>query len=221
MRGETAVLFDMDGVIFDSERACLSVWQELGVERDLKGIAQVFIRCVGTNKPRTAEILREAFPDLDFASFDAAVRARFQARYGEGRLPVKPGAEEILRALRGLGVPLALASSTERAVVERELGEAGLLRYFDAPSIPASVQRIVPAYADDARTRLYYEFLEFYHLSRTYAFRFTKPGCYRKLVAALGFEQDQVWTEEQRRRIILPDLPAAKEYIIERISFPA
>ena len=77
-----------------------------------------------------------------------------------------------------------------------------VLRYFDAPFIPASVQRIVPAYADDARTRLYYEFLEFYHLARTYAFRFTKPGCYRKLVAALGFEQDQVWTEEQRRRVL-------------------
>ncbi len=77
-----------------------------------------------------------------------------------------------------------------------------VFRYFDAPTVPASVLRIVPAYSDDPETRLYYEFLEFYHLSRTYAFRFSKPGSYRKLVAALGFEPDEVWTEEQRRKVV-------------------
>ncbi len=77
-----------------------------------------------------------------------------------------------------------------------------VMRYFDAPSIPASVMRIVPAYADDQKTRLYYEFLEFYHLSRTYAFRFTKHGSYKKLVAALGFEPDEVWTDEQQRSVL-------------------
>ena len=144
MRAETAVLFDMDGVIFDSERACLSVWQELALELSLQGIDQVFLRCVGTNKPRTAEILREAYPDLDYASFDAAVRARFQTRWGQGRLPVKPGAEKVLRALRDARVPLALASSTERAVVERELREAGLLQFFDALICGDQVRRSKP-----------------------------------------------------------------------------
>jgi basic membrane lipoprotein Med (substrate-binding protein (PBP1-ABC) superfamily) len=77
-----------------------------------------------------------------------------------------------------------------------------VMRYFDAPAVPASVLRIVPAYSNDPDTRLYYEFLEFYHLSKTYAFRFTKPGRYRKLIAALGFEPDEIWTEEQRRRVL-------------------
>ena len=77
-----------------------------------------------------------------------------------------------------------------------------VLRYFGAPTVPASVLRIVPAYADDPETRLYYAFLEFYHKSRTYAFRFTKPERYRKLIAALGFEPDEIWSEEQRRRVI-------------------
>ena len=144
MRAETAVLFDMDGVIFDSERACLSVWQELAAELGLEGINQVFIRCVGTNKRRTEEIFREAYPELNFKTFDTAVRARFLSRYGEGRLPVKPGAEEILRALHEAQIPLALASSTERAVVERELREAGLLRYFDALTCGDQVRRSKP-----------------------------------------------------------------------------
>ena len=77
-----------------------------------------------------------------------------------------------------------------------------VLRAFDAPSVPASVLRVVPAYADDPKTRIYYEFLAFYHVSRTYAFRFTKPGSYQKLVAALGFEPDEIWSEQQQRRVL-------------------
>ncbi len=93
-----------------------------------------------------------------------------------------------------------------------------VMRYFDAPTIPASVLRIVPAYANDPKTRLYYEFLEFYHLSRTYAFRFTKPGQYKKLVAALGFEPDEIWTEEQRRHV-LSDLTLFSE-AAARVKLP-
>lgn len=93
-----------------------------------------------------------------------------------------------------------------------------VLRYFDAPAIPASVQRIVPAFSDDPKTRLYYEFLEFYQRSRTYAFRFTKPGCYRKLVAALGFEPDAVWTDEQRRHVLSDFTRFSQE--AARVKFP-
>lgn len=125
-----AVVFDMDGVIFDSERAVLAVWQELAAELGLGEIEAVFRRCIGTNKARTREILCDAYPELDFAAFDAETRRRFQARHSHGRLPVKPGATEILRALRERGVSLALASSTDSAVVRQELDEAGLLEYF-------------------------------------------------------------------------------------------
>lgn len=144
MSDKTAVLLDMDGVIFDSERAVLAVWQELAEELGLEEIEAVFRRCVGTNKASTEKILRHAYPALDFGRFDAAVRARFLTRWGQGRLPVKPGAEALLKTLRRLGVPLALASSTERATVCRELEEAGLLRCFDAVVCGDQVTRSKP-----------------------------------------------------------------------------
>ena len=214
MRAETAVLFDMDGVIFDSERACLSVWQELAAELGLEDIARVFIRCVGTNKRRTAEIFREAYPKLDFAAFDAAVRARFLARYGKGRLPVKPGAEEILYTLHEAHVPLALASSTERAVVERELREAGLLQYFDALTCGDQVRHSKP----DPEIFL----LAARSLGR-------EPGnCYViedsfngiRAASAAGMHPimvpDMLPPDEEMERlteVILPDLPAALRYL--------
>ena len=125
-----AVLFDMDGVIFDSERAVLAVWREIAGELQLKGIDEVFVQCVGVNKRRTREIFGEAYPALDFDDFDQRVRTLFLSRYDKGRLPVKPGAAEILRAFSERGLPLALASSTRTVTVRRELEEAGLLRFF-------------------------------------------------------------------------------------------
>ena len=76
-----------------------------------------------------------------------------------------------------------------------------VLRAFDAPTVTASVLRIVPAYSDDPETRQYYEFLEFYHLSHMYAIRFSKPGQYKKLIAELGFEPDTVWSDKDRQRV--------------------
>ena len=127
-----AVLFDMDGVIFDSERAVRAVWREIAAQFGLTGIDAVFARCVGVNIARTREIFREAYPGLDFEDFDRRVRARFLSLYDRGRLPVKPGAREILTALKARGIPLALASSTRTEIVRRELEEAGLLTFFDA-----------------------------------------------------------------------------------------
>ena len=56
----------------------------------------------------------------------------FRERYGEGRLPLKPGVAEILQELKQRGVPLALASSTRSDIVKLELDEAHLLSCFDA-----------------------------------------------------------------------------------------
>lgn len=126
-----AVLFDMDGVIFDSERAVLGVWREIAAQMGLEGIDGVFVDCVGVNKQLTEKIFHAAYPALDFEEFDEAVRERFHALYSGGRLPVKPGAREILAELKAAGIPLALASSTRSEAVRQELDEAGLLTFFD------------------------------------------------------------------------------------------
>jgi len=74
-----------------------------------------------------------------------------------------------------------------------------VLRHFDAARIPGTVRRVLPAPSEDPRVKAYYEFLEFYRVSKLYTVQFRRPGDYAKLLAHLGRDADYVWTERERR----------------------
>ena len=74
-----------------------------------------------------------------------------------------------------------------------------VLRHFDAPRIPSYVRRVVPPMSDDPRTRAYYEFLDFFKVSRLYTVQFRRPGDYARLLKHMGRKSDEVWTEMDRR----------------------
>jgi len=74
-----------------------------------------------------------------------------------------------------------------------------VLRAFDAPRIPGMVRRIVPPMRDDPRIKAYYEFMEFFKVSRVYDIQFRRPGEYAQLLAALGKEPTDVWDLRERR----------------------
>lgn len=74
-----------------------------------------------------------------------------------------------------------------------------VLRHFDAPRIPGNVKRILPPQSEDPRIKAYYEFLDFYKVSRLYLIQFRRPGDYAKLLSKLGKKSSEVWTEEERR----------------------
>ena len=133
MGEQTAVLFDMDGVIFDSERAQMAVWFALAEEASLPDMERVYHRCIGVTVEATGAILKEEYgADFPWEDFRRRTNAAYRARYAGGRLPLKEGARELLEALHARGVPLALASSTGGELVRAWLSEAGLLPLFDA-----------------------------------------------------------------------------------------
>lgn len=128
-----AVVFDMDGVIFDSERLCLVCWTEIAEKYGISDIEAACRECLGVNDKKTEETMLARYgADFPYEAYRKEASALFHSKADGGRLPRKPGVKELLTYLKENGVKLAVASSTRYAVVKQELGDGGLLAFFDA-----------------------------------------------------------------------------------------
>lgn len=132
MKKYDAVVFDMDGVIFDSERCVLNCWKILADKYHLEDIENVFLACTGTNDRKTREIFLSHYgEDAPYETYAKESSALFHEKYDNGNLPIKPGVFHILDFLKSENKKIALASSTRKEIVTRQLRDAGLLPYFD------------------------------------------------------------------------------------------
>ena len=132
MRDFDAVVFDMDGVIFDSERAVIACWEEVAKKHNIADIEASCIACTGTTEKKTKEIMLDRYgEDFPYDDYKKEASVLFHERYDNGNLPVKAGVKNILEYLKSNNKKIALASSTRRAVVVQELKDAGFLDYFD------------------------------------------------------------------------------------------
>ena len=140
-----AVVFDMDGVIFDSERLVLECWAEIAQKKGIKCMDEVFHQCIGTNMIKTKEILLENYgEDFPFDEFRTEASILFHSRYDNGRLPMKTGIKELLVYLKEQGVKIGLASSTRYEVVHQQLKDAGILSYFQTLTCGDMVKQSKP-----------------------------------------------------------------------------
>lgn len=141
-----AVVFDMDGVIFDSERAVMQCWKEVASRHNIPDIEKAILACTGTTMVRTREIMLNLYgADFPYDEYARESSVIFHSRYDGGRLPMKPGVKELLTFLKERGKKIALASSTRQQVVMDELRDAGIIEYFDRIICGDMVSRSKPA----------------------------------------------------------------------------
>lgn len=132
MKELKAVVFDMDGIIFDSERKVVECWIEIAAKYGIKDIEKLCRMCLGTNSVETRRLALEFYgEDFPYDEYKNEQSALYHERYDGGRLPMKVGVRELLEFLKEKGLKIALASSTRRVVVENQLRDAGILPYFD------------------------------------------------------------------------------------------
>lgn len=143
---EMAVIFDMDGVIFDSERLVVETWVEVAKKYGIEGIEDACAACVGINAQATELKMKEIYgEDFPYQEYKKEASALYHERYDDGRLPTKPGIRELLEFLHTNNIRTAVASSTRRAVVEQEIRDAGLAPFFQKIICGDMVERSKPA----------------------------------------------------------------------------
>ena len=126
-----AVLFDMDGLMFDTERMYQKAWLQAGRQMGVPMEPEIVDRLRGRNREGCARVCREVFgEEFDFDAMRTACRALMARWIEENGLPVKPGLYELLAELERRGIPAVLATSTTRDSAWGHLQRAKVDRYF-------------------------------------------------------------------------------------------
>ena len=100
---------------------------------------------------------------------------------------------------QGIRDPIQCFEYMGKFYVQEGNKRVSVLRYFGAPRVPGMVCRIVPPLSDDPQVKAYYEFMDFYKATKLYTVQFRRPGDYAQLLAYLGKETGDVWTDRERK----------------------
>ena len=101
----------------------------------------------------------------------------------------------------GISDPIVAYEFMNQFYVQEGNKRVSVMKYLQTYSIAASVTRLVPKKTDDKENRLYFEFLDFYEVSRSYDVCFTREGSYKKLLKLMGKKEDEVWSDDDRMNL--------------------
>lgn len=140
-----AVIFDMDGVLVLSGDAHFDSWRAVAAARGVTLSRHRFNETFGRTNP---DCIRMIFGDGIPEGEQRAIAEAKEASYRDairGRVPLAPGAVELLDRLRSRGVKIAIGSSAPRANLDQIVDEGGIRHYFGAIVDGSQVKRGKPA----------------------------------------------------------------------------
>lgn len=141
-----AVIFDMDGLMFDTERVFVQAWDYAGEKTGIGKAGHMILKTLGLNKKESDAVWRRDFGEAyDPEALRLYTKEFLADYYGNHKVPVKKGLYVLLDYLREKGFRLAVASSSPRWEVERHLKDAGVLHYFGAVVCGDMIERSKPA----------------------------------------------------------------------------
>ena len=126
------VVFDMDGLMFDSERIVQYSWNEAGQQMGYGKLGDENMRhTIGFNVTRRQEYFYgkygQDFPFEEFKERYRSVYSRYVEEYG---VPAKKGLHELLEVLRKRGIPMAIATSSSFEHARRNVEREQIAGYF-------------------------------------------------------------------------------------------
>jgi HAD superfamily hydrolase (TIGR01509 family) len=140
-----AVIFDMDGLMLDTEQLDREHFRRAAADFGYAELESVYLQTVGRNWPDTRkhfqDVLGQSFP---FDELRNRWRNYSMEYINEFGIPLKPGLEQLLERLERLGIPKAVATSTQRREATRLLDKVALLQRFKAVVAGDEVQNGKP-----------------------------------------------------------------------------
>ena len=124
-------IFDMDGLMLDTERLCIRAYDYAGERYGLGRLGWLVEKTLGMNKIATRRVWKEYLGD-DYD--EPGIRRYVDEFYADFRshshMPVKKGLYHLLEFLKNNGFEMAVASSTSTATVRANLEDVGVCHYF-------------------------------------------------------------------------------------------
>ena len=139
------VIFDMDGLMFDTERLATVLWNQVGDELKIDMTEEFLDSFRGQNPAAIRNAFLQRFgQEFDF---DGCMGRKDELQHcyiEEKGVPLKEGLPELLEYLKGQDIRMAVATSTQQSLAEKMLKIAGVYEYFDAVAYGTKVKRSKP-----------------------------------------------------------------------------
>lgn len=139
------IIFDMDGLMIDSEKLSYSIIKSIIAEHGHNLSLDLYAKTIGVCREKAEELFSRTFPGIDGKSVYEAYFPRYDNALKDGQLEVKPGLFPLLQELDRRGIRRAVASSNDKAIVEASLKNIGVYDRMDAHVYAEMVERVKPS----------------------------------------------------------------------------
>jgi len=141
-----AVIFDMDGLMFDTENLTIPLWEVAGKPFGYNLTREIVLRMVGISGEKARQALIDEFgPDFPYEAIRDEYRILVSKEIEKNGVPKKPGLMYLLDRLRAANIPLGVATSTRSPRAIDLLERAGILDRFKALTCGEDITNGKPA----------------------------------------------------------------------------
>ena len=140
-----AVIFDMDGLLIDTETFSLRAFEYAVARHELENLTDLFISLVGTNETHHNETLRDQLSHLvDPVAFRKTWVDHYRDLTTSETIPLLDGVLETLQWLQNEGIKLAVATSSTSDAAEKKLKDTDIREFFSTVTCGDQVERSKP-----------------------------------------------------------------------------